>query len=388
MFFYISKEPQSNFPHNHKTKNFVISLDEGWCHDKDHYGNDLWYKGYLDDGKLSDLVREICQETEPMYMGNFCIIKVFDRGVAIHSDRLRSFPLWHDPQKGLTNLQNIGETYWSDSFIMLENDLTLIHSKFDAIGAIDSVLLTEDQALGQIDILMDSKIKSFLKSQDSPIKIFLSGGVDSAFVFSYIQKHTDNYEVVLHEHIDFDYFYLKNYEHLQQFWGYRQIHHWYTDTVLSSGAPGDEFSCRNPLTVDLLLRYHGTSFIDIMHDTKFLNSLNYKFFKNNYLKKISDRILTDSLTDLRSIIKKCCDHNINDWQHWHLGKTLTYTPLRDIEMFKLYARLEVDSLIEQLMNSAIQVKLIEKNNPKLLDILTPVKNFNAKQNLVHLLKQI
>jgi hypothetical protein len=91
---------------------------------------------------------------------------------------------------------------------------------------------------------------------------------------------------------------------------------------------------------------------------------------------------------LAQAIRKGCDYNSNDWQHWHLGKTLTYTPLRDIEMFKLYARLEVDALKEQLMNSAIQIRLIGKNNPKLLNILSPQKNsLNYMENLAsfHLL---
>ena len=384
MFFHISKTHQDNFPYNHKTENFVVSLDEGWHHTQDSYNNDIWYKGYLDAGLLENHVLEISNEETPSYDGNFCVIKVFDQGAVVRSSRLRSFPIWHNPTIGLTNLQNIGEIFWADSVVMLDNNMSLLHNKFDPIGNIETGLLDIDSVTDQVDMLVDAKIKKFLSNQTTPIKIFLSGGIDSAFVFSYIQKHTDNYEIVAESHVEYDYFYLKNHGFLKQFWGYSQIHHWKQPSILASGAPGDEFSCRNPITVDFLLRYHGTSFVETMEDPKFKgNSLNYDFFKKNYLEKLSNTTL---YTKLDQAIFKGCDYNVNDWQHWHLGNTITYTPLRDIEMFKLYARLDADSLKEQLMNSAVQVRLIGKNNPKLLDILSPSKNgMNYMQNLTNLL---
>ena len=384
MFFHISKTNQDNFPHNHITENFVISLDEGWQQTVDQHNNSIWFKGYLDNGLLKDYVLELVKEDIPTHSGLFCIIKIFDKGLIIRTDKLRSFPLRHDITLGLTNLHPIGDPVWTDSIVMLTNNLELLHTKYDVIGEINTELLSFDRVVDQVDALLDLKVKTFLALQTKPIKVFLSGGIDSTFVFSYIQKHTDNYELVLSSHIDYDYFYLKNHGYLKQFWGYSQIHHWKEDTILSSGAPGDEFSCRNPKTVDILLKYHGTSFNEVMNDIKFIdNSLNYKFFKKNYLEKI---INTPPATNLSDAIRECCNYNLNDWQHWHLGRTLTYTPLRDIDMFKLYARLDVNALKEQLMNSAIQIKLIGKNNPKLLDILSPSKNeLNYMENLVGLL---
>ena len=384
MFFHISKNKQDNFPHNHITENFVISLDEGWQQTVDQHNNSIWFKGYLDNGLLKDYVLELVKEDIPTHSGLFCIIKIFDKGLIIRTDKLRSFPLWHDITLGLTNLRPIGDPVWTDSIVMLTNNLELLHTKYDVIGEINTELLTLAQVADQVDALIDLKIKNFVALQTKPIKVFLSGGIDSTFVFSYIQKHTDNYELVLSSHIDYDYFYLKNHGYLKQFWGYSQIHHWKEDTILSSGAPGDEFSCRNPKTVDILLKCHGTSFNEVMNDIKFIdNSLNYKFFKKNYLEKIVNTLAPTNLSDA---IRECCNYNLNDWQHWHLGRTLTYTPLRDIDMFKLYARLDVDALKEQLMNSVIQIKLIGKNNPNLLDMLSPSKNeLNYMENLIGLL---
>ena len=70
MFFHISKTVENNFPHNHITENFVINLDEGWTHVYDQYGNDVWYKGYLDDAPLRWFAVRISEEQEPQYSGN------------------------------------------------------------------------------------------------------------------------------------------------------------------------------------------------------------------------------------------------------------------------------------------------------------------------------
>jgi hypothetical protein len=385
MFFCISKNKQDNFPYNYQTNNFVISLDEGWTHTLDQHNNDIWYKGYLDAGKLSDKILIIANEEEPTHSGNFCVIKVFNNGVVIRADTLRSFPLWYTHNKELTNLVTGEEIFWSDSYVMMNNDLSILHSKFDATGNIAETVLTINQVINDVDQILNQKIKLFLDNLTVPLRVFLSGGIDTTLLFSYIQKYTDQYEIVSCSHIDHDYFYLKNHGYLSNFWGYKQIHYWAEDCVLVSGAPGDEFSGRNPKTVDLLLKYHGSSFVETMNDTNFKSSLNYTFFKNNYLEKLNSDPTDTSQQSLTEVIKLCCAANINDWQHWHLGKTLTWTPLRDLEIFKLIARLSCDDLKNQLMNGAIQIELIRRNNPKLLTIMTEQKNsINSMENITNL----
>ena len=387
MFFHISKTKQDNFPHNHQTKNFVISLDEGWAQTSDQHGNTIWYKGYLDAGKLSDNVLIIADEEEPKHSGNFCVIKVFDRGIIIRADKLRSFPLWYTANSGITNLKVGDETIWSDSYVMLDNNLTLIHSKFDAIGPISESLLTFDEVVDQVDKILDSKVKSFIAELTVPLKVFLSGGIDTGLVFSYIQKHTDKYELILNSHVDFDYFYLKNHGYLSKLWGYNQIHHWTDQCVLASGAPGDEFTARSPTTANLLLLQHGTSIPELLNKAEFKDCLHYSYYnQQKYLNIWQEQEQNCTPTTLGNTIKTCCTYNINDWQHWHLGNTQTWTPLRDIELFKLFARLEPLALIGQVMNSTVQIELIRRNNPKILGCLSTQKNsLNYFENLTNLL---
>jgi len=392
MFFQISKTSQDNFPHNHKIKNFVVSLDEGWTHVQDFHGNDIWYKGYVDDAPLRWFAVRISTEQEPQYTGNFCVIKVTDNNVIIRSDKSRSFPLWYDPIQGLTNLRNIGETIWSDCLVTVNQDLILTRSYFDAVGALSDVELSFDAVVDQVDEILKRKVIEFLEYRESPIKVFLSGGVDTALVFAYLNKYTDDYELVLNSHVDYDYFYLKNHGHLSNLWGYTQIHHWYDQCYLTSGAPGDEFTVRSPATANFLLLAHGTSIPKLLADPKYADCLHYNYFnQQKYLDSwtAQEQQYINDKSSWIDTLKLCCNYNVNDWQHWHLGRTLTWTPLRDLEIFKLIASLPIEDLKDQVMNSAVQLALIKRHNPKILEYISKQKNsLNFMENLTKLLGQV
>lgn len=269
---------------------------------------------------------------------------------------------------------------------MLQNDLSIIHSKYDAIGEIETSPLTLTEVLDQIDDILIEKTKTFVKDLDNPIRVFLSGGIDTSTVFSYIQKYAKEYELVPYSHCDFDYFYLKNHSTLSKLWGYNQIHFWKNPCVLASGAPGDEFTVRSPVTANLMLLHYGTSIPELLSNDKFKNCLHLDYFKkSDYQIMWQNQQKNYSHMSLRDTIYQCCEHNINDWQHWHLGNTLTWTPLRDLRIFKLIARLSVEDLKEQIMNSVVQIELIKRNDPNLLNYLSDQKNSkNSLANLTRL----
>ena len=387
MFFAITKESQRNFPHNHQTKNLVISLDEGWTQTVDQHSNPVWFKGYLDSGHLEDHAVEISYEDVPQHTGNFCVIKVFDQGAVIRTDRMRSFRMYHQQDYGLTNLAILANACWTDSIVMLNNDLIVSESKFDAIGEIDDSELSFGEVLEQIDAILNQKTQDFLASNTKPIRAFLSGGLDSAFVFSYLQKHTKEFELVNYLHTDLDHFYLHNHDTLvSEFWGYTQIHHWKESCVLTSGAPGDEFSVRSPTTANLMMLHYGTSIPKLLAEPEYQNCLHYTYFnKEKYFEMWNEQASTHQSTSLKEVINRCCELVSNDCQHWHLGNTLTWTPLRDLRIFKLIARLPLRDLQNQVMDGAIQKALIKKNNPELLQYLSAQKNsFNYMENLTGL----
>ena len=386
MFFHVGKQRQQNFPHNYQCENFVVSLDEGWHTASDKQGNPIWYKGYLDQGNLADHVVGISLEKIPKHYGNFCVIKAIDQGVVLRTDRLRSFPLWHY-HGGITNLQAVGNLIWTDGSIVLKNDMTLFYLSFDAIGSVQETTLSFEDVVDQVDALLTAKTEQFLNNLQLPLRVFLSGGVDTALLFAYIKRSKVNYQLILNSHVDYDYFYMKNFSSLKDQWGYNQIHHWREDCVLVSGAPGDEFTARSPLVGNLLLLHYGLSIPKLLDDPAYADCLHYSYFKNpKHFALWEEQEQNYTAQSLGTVIGKCCNYNINDWQHWHLGRTLTWTPLRDLEMFKLFARLEPQALVGQVMHSTVQKELIRRHAPEVLDYLSTQKNSkNSLENLVGLL---
>lgn len=157
--------------------------------------------------------------------------------------------------------------------------------------------------------------------------------------------------------------------------------------MLVSGAPGDEFTARSPLVGNLLLLHHGTSIPELLSDMAYGACLHRTYFdtpKHHALWEEQKQNYTAQT--LEQVIRRCCNYNINDWQHWHLGRTLTWTPLRDLEMFKLFTRLEPQALVTQVMHSTVQKELIRRHAPEVLGYLSTQKNSkNSLENLVALL---
>jgi glutamine synthetase adenylyltransferase len=182
-------------------------------------------------------------------------------------------------------------------------------------------------------------------------------------------------------HTDLDYFYLKNHHTLSNFWGYKQIHYWSSPCVLLSGTPGDEFTVRSPTTANMMLKHHSESIDDLLDSFK--ESLHYRYFLRYTDLFRSQQSL--SFITLTSAINECLNIILNDYQHWHLGETLCYTPLRDVEIFSTIASLHKQDLIKQIFNSRVQKELIMRNAPHLLDSLSTDKNTdNYMSNLTNL----
>ena len=88
-------------------------------------------------------------------------------------------------------------------------------------------------------------------------------------------------------------------------------------------------------------------------------------------------------TTIESLYQGLCNIVVNDWQHYHLGNTLTWTPLRDLEIFKILLRVPPNELLNQIMSSAISIQLIEQNKPGLSKLISDQKNNHTPmKNLV------
>lgn len=388
MFFSITRETKDNFSSSCQLGSFNVYTDAGW-HSTTVGGLSVVYKGYADIGTMETLLMTIVHQQEPQLRGNFCAI-VFDPAtntIQIKTDRYRSFPIYITDHQEVTNLLPQTWTAWSDSVITIDQNLRVTEEKFNLVGDINLEPITLELALDQIDSILCERVEGFLQHNTLPIKTFLSGGVDSLLVYSYLQRFTDNYEMVKCQHIDYDRFWLMNSGTLKErFWGYTQIHHWTDPCIITSGAPGDEYMLRSPTTTDMLLKFNNVCVVDLLNLPKWQGCLHEKYFRRPKNYNIFKEQIIDPGWDREMLLWNMCNIIANDWQHWHLGNTLTWTPLRDLEIFKILLRLPLDVQLTQIMNSDISRALIERNNPGLTRLISDQKNAgNSQRNLTDFL---
>lgn len=382
MFFNISNTHLENYPCHWRIGDFFISTDTGWNYTAVGT-SEVLYKGYADANSLYNLLDQIIAQHEPCLTGNFCALVVNNGKMHIKSDRYRSFPIYLG--NGANNLIPTGSTAWSDSLVTINEDWSITEAKFDLIGEICTDPMTSTEVLCAVEEIINEKTKLLLKHNQLPIRAFLSGGVDSLLVYSFLRKHTDQFELVKYSHVDYDYFWLKNSGDITKYWGYTQIHHWIESCVLTSGTPGDEFMLRSPTTTDLFFKYHNIEIAKLLSQPEWKTCLHYDYFSRNKNMNIftSQQVTSTSLKDL---YWELCNIVVNDYQHWHLGNTLTWTPLRDLEIFKIMLRMPVDDILDQAMNSSFSIQLIEKNCPGLAAATSDRKNSgNILANLVNVI---
>jgi hypothetical protein len=369
MFFHIADQHQENYPCHWQLGSFCVSTDSGWQL-KQVGTAQVLYKGYADRAELTDLLLGIVLQTTPHVLGNFCAMVLVDGTLSIQTDRYRSFPIYIGDHS-VNNLIPTSRTAWTDSMITIHSDLAVTENKFDVIGNIGSAISTVDQ----IDELLIDKIQKFLSHNQLPLRVFLSGGVDTLLLYSYVRRLGAKYEMTWNLHTDLDEFYLANSSDIKKNWGYRQIHHWQTPCVLTSGTPGDEFMLRSPTTANQYLLSHGTSIPEQLQ-------LHPNCLHRDYFSQYTDLFNSQHAGTAMEL----CNTVVNDWQHWHLGNTLTWTPFRDLELFKLFLALPYEKALAQIMDSAVSRELIERNVPGLTQVLSDQKNSNnALKNLRGLL---
>ena len=370
MFFHIGRHGLDNFPEHCAIGELVVSMDAGWRRIQDCDGNILLYKGYVDDGVIDTMVSDIALQQEPYLAGNFCVLKCTPWAIEIKTERLRSFPLWYSADRGITNLEPLAHQIWADSLVTVNNQLELVETKFDLVGSVDVCERSLAQTVDLVDHMLTNKIQAFAGYNDLPLRVFVSGGVDTMLLYAYVRSLGIPHQLVDYQHTDLDLFYVRNQHRLEQFWGYRQIHHWRESCVLASGAPGDEFTMRNPVIANLILSCYKTDVLSLLADRP--DCMHRDFFTSGkYVQALKH---SEQFTDINSAVAAAINRNVNDHQHWHLGNTLTWTPFRDRDIFVAIAGLPLEDLVDQVLDSVIQRRLIHRHAPELLPCLSRQKN--------------
>jgi hypothetical protein len=333
----------------------------------------IFFKGYTSEIKsVDEILLECIKDPTPRFKGNFFMFICDQEKIILTNDNNRGTPLYYSQSDNIiTNLHQL-EGIWANNFCELDYDFKIKIHKFTPYN-VNEEKISYNEGLNKIYDLIASEFDNFLSHNKSPIKIFLSGGVDTLTLYSFLKKFTKNFEVVDYEYKKWTHFYKYNWkEYIKKYWAYNQIHSWgELPTTLVSGACGDEYMLRGPSTIKILADYHGINFTSLLNNNKncyhydyFIKEKNMKIFeeeKNFYVSK------KEAMSNILNIL-------INDHQHWHLDNTLCFTPFKNILLPKIIMNLDKDVLIEQMLDAKINKDLIAINNKDDIELLSKYKN--------------
>lgn len=375
MFFTLAKSKDNRLPNHVILGSWWFSYDNGWVHNAE---NGTWTKGYNQDS---------------IDHGNYTQLYYEANGtIRITHDKYRGYPLWwNESSERLTNFLGTGQKIYSDERVHLRKDGIEIF-KQDVIESVPDSTLEFDTVLSRVAenlIAKASHLREYLGNPKLPKKLFVSGGIDTVTLHSLAEAMTLSYDLVDYEHFEYDAFTNQNMEALKKaHWGYTQIHHWKFTTLFMTGACGDEFLMRGPNTASMWAAWHDINIMELLEKDKTSYHYHYynkpgnaQVFKSAWEQREQLREKYPTKQDLN---RQILNINANDYQHWHLGYTITWTPFKDLELTKLMLQLPEEKLVGQILDADFSKHLIEGFNPESMRLLSRFKNRNVRENM-HLL---
>lgn len=350
MFFSISKSKNTDFPNYINWDGIHVGFDNGW---------------YVDDTKISK-----------GYPDKGCDIFYQDGSIHITPVGRQTFPIFIDKENFI--ISNLYKTpgFFTGNVNVTPNEILTSATPEVKFTKLE---LTDDTIIDLIDTTIRDNILNFVT--DKPFKVFLTGGVDTALITSYVLRYNLPYVLVREEHVDMDYFISYNRRNLKKFWAYNVMHHWRTPSVLLSGANGDEMLLRNPMDAFNIMKFYGEDLLEECRAVNYYHSGH--FLKDKHIAEYAE-LEKNSYTTENELKQSIHVRNSRDFQHWHLGNTITFTPLDDLSLNNLMLNLSYPVLKSQLLDGAISKLLIERNYPSLLKFVSPKKNLNNFDSLVEL----
>jgi hypothetical protein len=377
MFFNINRESLKNYPVHHQLMpNIILNCDQGW-HKLDFGDRIVHLKGYCNKLNTTQLMKNV--NVIPHLKGNFLAVIVDKPNdeIYIAHDTNRGTPIYLGDDY-ISNLEK-GEPVWADCLLKIKPDFTVEKTYFNPYFVDSTAEYTDEEIIKLIHILLNETFEQFLAHNDLPLKIFLSGGIDTMLLYSYLDKFTDKYEIVDYEYIKLTHFYTQNKTKIKEYWAYKQIHMWDQPCVLVTGGNGDENFLRGPQTLEQVLNYYDTS-IPLVCDNN-PDGYHYKYFmkpKNLEIYEVLGNQLP--ITDFSKLQQIILNRNLNDFQHWHLDQTLTFTPFKDLDILQLVLKGSRDLIERQAADAYINKELIRLNDPEKLKMLSNYKNFDTFEN--------
>ena len=350
MFFRLAHDKDPRFPDHHRlTERLWLSTDSGW-----QRLGDCVIKGYADDMPLHQI------PTHPdrrRLHGNFCAFQAQADQVEIIHGRERSFPVWRSDD-AVTNLYAEGDQIWADKRLRIHDDMSCDITR--DITWRPTTVTDDDELVDQIHHTLEARFRSFTQHNTLPMRLFLTGGADTTLVWAYLDHVGADYEIVDYEYMKYTPFYKRNYKRIRQFTFYKQTQLWDEDCVLVSGACGDEMLLRGPTTLAMALARHDVALEGLTRPGDYHHEYYARYQHDRH--RVADH--TAHIMDML----------YNDHQHWHMDRTLHFTPLRDLRLPALVLGASRELLIAQARNAEINRRLVGRMDPAKLSAITRSKN--------------
>ena len=353
MFFNIGSKVSDRFPVQIEHAGMFIGLDPGW-----NITDKVIYKGLA---------------------GNECTIYLNEDTIVVNPGPRRTFPVYYN-EDNISNLIEYKTIYSSGQDLTVCNAKVLANTESTTFTKLD---LNDTELLDYLYDYIDDKVKNF--NPGLPIKVFPTGGVDVALIISFILKHKKDYELLNVEYKTMDYFTCHNRASIGNNWAYRDIHYWTTPSILLSGTHGDEMMLRYPQHAYMLAKLNGENIIETLKANPDLyHSHYYSRSKLNYFYEEADALNLNEDQTKDFILGR----NSFDYQHWHMGETLTWTPLNDLTIANIMLNFSYSILRDQFLDAGISKKLISRNNPEHLKLVSKLKNVDHFGHLYKLFEGI
>lgn len=353
MFFYIGdKNPLKSL--NKITDR--LFLDDGWLSNQG-----TWYKGYSTDCVLSESLDAITNGYQPA--GKWCVIK----DDTVFHPVLRGFPLYTSGNN-ITNLP-IGYSLQPYHQPVVDISLTPAISIDDAADMIGNILL--------------ENTINFFKYNDIPqMNVLFSGGLDTLTAWAVLDSYKKDYILNIHlrkpedKTIQDTLGIVRDYTNdvveimSKNHWGY-EISSVYNDlNWYVTGYYAEVFHYRDIVALNILANNLGKRVFELATVTDYLYwFLLRKSTIDSYINR--PMIRYDNEIDLKQALYKSIFH---DYQMWHNGNNMTFSPFFDIRIPLVMLQLSVEDITKNSLNGIIQRRVVERFNPRLLPLLSAYKN--------------
>lgn len=349
MFFYIGN---SNPIQSMNKVTDRLYLDSGW-----EQLDNIWYKGYSTDCKLSDHLHSIIDGYQPA--GKWCVI----HNEKIYHPVLRGFPLY-STEDGLSNIKFDNSTiiYYNEPKPPVIKDTISLDEASEIIG----------------NVVLENTVNFFKYNNISEMNVLFSGGLDTLTGWAVMDYYTKNYILNIFVQQGSPYREYKNdlVDKLSlDYWGYR-ISNVYKDTNwYITGFHAETMQFRDAVAINALANYQGKLINELATENDYL----YWFLKRPVViekfKNSSNKFFNQ--VELKEFLYKTIYY---EGQMWHLDNNMTFSPLFDIRIPNTMMRLSIEDITKNCTTGIIQRKIVERFNPKLSVLLSDYKNENGVWN--------